>query len=115
MLWKDVACKIFSISIPEEATGWTGAMDHCLDHCSICFFASHPPECTIIIVNCISRISIALIAMGKQYSRTVCCNLVMRRDLLSGKCYFHALCANILCITAQESILIITRVGLDDF
>lgn len=48
-------------------------------------FAYHPPECVIISFNCISRISITLIAMGKQYSRTVCCNLVMRRDLFSRK------------------------------
>lgn len=26
--------------------------------------------------------------MGKQYSRTVCCNMMMRRDLFSGKILF---------------------------
>lgn len=91
MIWKDVACEILSIFIPEDSYrmdrshgAWHGSLPRPLQYL---FFACCPPDCTIFF-TCISRTSIPLIAKEKQYSRTVCCNPVMRRNLLGGKTLF---------------------------
>lgn len=86
MLGKDGAGKFLSIFRPEETyrIDWSSGVGQGpllrLLQCFGVFFASILLSAQLFF-SIISRISVTIIAMKKQYSRSVCYNLVMRRSL----------------------------------
>lgn len=76
------------MSMQDRPEQWRKAWTTSYIITSVWFSLCHLPECIIIFLNCISRTSIAIIAMEKQYLRTVCYNLVMKSRAYSVRKLF---------------------------